>query len=242
VSRIDRGASLRVNVRGGALAAVSERQMLAGANVGALRGPDGAWEIFAFAGAELVADGVYRLTLLLRGLGGEEHLARRSLAAGAVFVLLDSAVAPLVAGLGQVGAQTTWRVGPADRDYADAACVSFDSLAGPKALTPYAPARVRAMRGAAGVTFSVLRRGRRDGDGWQLVEIPLGEDSEAYDIELLRNGAVVRTLALTSASVVYPAAQEASDFGAAQGAFDLRAYQKSAAVGRGFPFAARVVI
>jgi hypothetical protein len=49
-------------------------------------------------------------------------------------------------------------------------------------------------------------------------------------------------LALTSASVVYPAAQEASDFGAAQGAFDLRAYQKSTAVGRGFPLAARVVV
>ena len=242
VARIDRGVRCRVRVRGGALASVSEGQMLGGANVAALRGPDGAWEIFAFAGAELVAEGVYQLSSLLRGLGGEEHLAKRTLAAGAVFVLLDSAVIPLVAGLGQVGASNAWRVGPVDRDYADAACVAFDSMSGAKALMPYAPARVGAARSGAGVVFSILRRGRRDADGWQLIDIPLGEDIEAYDLDLLRNGQVARTLTTTGASVLYPAAQEALDFGGAQGWFDVQAFQKSAAVGRGFALGARVPV
>jgi hypothetical protein len=242
VARMDRGTAFRVKVRGGALASVSELQMLAGVNVGALCGADGAWEIFAFASAELVADGVYRLSTLLRGLGGETHLAGRLLPAGAVFVLLDSAVTPLVAGVSRVGAQNSWRVGPADRDYADAACVAFDTVSSSKALTPYAPARVRGKRGVEGVTFSILRRGRRDADGWDLIEIPLGEDSEAYDLEILRNGVVVRTLASTTASLLYSASLEASDFGAAQAAFDVRAFQKSAVVGRGFALTARVSI
>ena len=242
VARIDRGARLRVQVRGGALSSVSVMQMLGGANVAALQGNDGAWEIFGFAGAELVADGVYCLSLLLRGLGGEEHLARRTLPAGAMFVLLDEAVTPLVAGLSQVGAAQTWRVGPADRDYADASCVAFESAAGSKALSPYAPARVRAVRGPSGVTFSLVRRGRRDADGWQLIDIPLGEDVEAYDLDILRNGLVVRSLSMTSPSVFYPAAQEALDFGGAQSGFDIQAFQKSAAVGRGFPLSARVPV
>ena len=242
VSRIDHGASLRVQVRGGALASVSLTQMLGGANIGALKGPDGAWEIFGFAGAELVADGVYRLSTLLRGLGGEEYLAQRTLASGALFVLLDEAVAPLVAGLAQLGSANAWRVGPADRDYADAACVAFESTAGGKALTPYAPARVLASRSSAGVIFSLLRRSRRDGDAWQLLDIPLGEDIEAYDLDILRNGAVVRTIAMTSASAISPAAQETLDFGSAQSAFDVQAYQKSAAVGRGFPLTAHVAV
>jgi hypothetical protein len=242
VSRIDHGASLRVQVRGGALASVSLTQMLGGANIGALKGPDGAWEIFGFAGAELVAEGVYRLSALLRGLGGEEYLAQRTLASGAQFVLLDEAVAPLVAGLAQLGSANAWRVGPADRDYADAACVAFESTAGGKALTPYAPARVLASRSSAGVTFSLLRRSRRDGDAWQLLDIPLGEDIEAYDLDILRNGGVVRTLAMTSASALYPAAQETLDFGSAQSAFDVQAYQKSAALGRGFPLSAHVAV
>ena len=242
VARLDRSARIRVQVRGGALASVSEMQMLGGANVGALRGADGAWEIFGFAGAELVGDGVYRLSLLLRGLGGEEHLAKRTLPAGAVFVLLDEAVVPLVAGLAQVGAANAWRVGPADRDYADAACAAFASTASAKALTPYAPARLRAVRGASGVTFSLLRRARRDGDGWQLIDIPLGEEIEAYELDLLRNGSLVRTLTMTGASVLYAAAQETLDFGAAQSGFDIQVFQMSAAVGRGFPFTARVLV
>ncbi len=242
VSRIDHGASLRVQVRGGALASVSVTQMLGGANIGALKGADGAWEIFGFAGAELVADGVYRLSSLLRGLGGEEHLARRTLSSGALFVLLDDAVGPLVAGLAQLGAANAWRVGPSDRDYADAACVAFASTAGGKALTPLAPARVSATRSAAGVTFALLRRSRRDGDAWQLIDIPLGEDSEVYDLDILRNGTVVRTLTMTSGSALYPAAQESLDFGSAQSGFDVQAFQKSATVGCGFPLTARVVV
>ena len=147
-----------------------------------------------------------------------------------------------LAGLGQVGLRNAWRVGPADRDYADAACVAFESNASAKALMPYAPARVRAARTAAGVMFTILRRGRRDADGWQLVDIPLGEDSEAYDLELLRNGAVVRTLTTTSPTVLYPSAQEAVDFGGTQTGFDIRAFQKSAAAGRGFPFGGRATV
>ena len=240
VARIDRGAAVRVRVRGGALASVSEMQMLGGANVAALRGTDGSWEIFGFAGAELVAEGVYRLSSLLRGLGGEEVLAKRALPAGAVFVLLDEAVTPLVAGLAQVGAAHGWRVGPADRDYADPACVAFEATAGGKALRPYAPARVRAKRSGSGVTFSVLRRSRRDGDGWQLIDIPLGEDVESYELDLLRNGVSVRTLSGNSSNLLYPAAQELLEFGVAQSAFDLQAFQMSAAVGRGFALTTRV--
>ena len=242
VARIDRGSTLFVKVRGGALSSVTERQMLAGANIAALRGADGAWEIFAFARADLVGDGVYRLSSFLRGLGGETHLAKRTVGDGAEFVLLDAAVAPLVAGLSRLGSQNVWRIGPADRDHADAAYVEFQSVATAKALTPYAPARVSARRGADGVTFSIVRRGRRDADGWDLIEIPLGEDNEAYDLDLLRGGAVVRSLTSTQATIVYPVAFEVTDFGGPQNVFDIRAYQKSAAVGRGFALAAQVLV
>ena len=92
-----------------------------------------------------------------------------------------------------------------------------------------------------------LERWRFTGEGPQFVK--LGgrviyrlEDIEAYDLDILRNGAVVRTIAMTSASAIYPAAQETLDFGSAQSAFDVQAYQKSAAVGRGFPLTAHVAV
>ena len=85
IGRLDRAHSFRVSLAYGALASVSDTALFAGANVAALRGPDGAWEIIGFAEAQLVGAGAFRLSRLLRGLGGEEHLATRSLAAGADF-------------------------------------------------------------------------------------------------------------------------------------------------------------
>ena len=240
-SRLDRGTTLRVQIRGGALASVDVAQMLAGANMAALRGIDGACEIFGFAHAELVDQDVYRLSILLRGLGGEDQLASRTLPAGADFILLDSAVTPLASGIGALGLPLQWRVGPAGRDIADAAMTAFTSTPGPRALMPFAPVQARATRAAAGVTFSFRRRGRRNADGWEPVDIPLGEDVEAYDLEILRNGTVLRALSSTSPAISYLSEQELADFGAPQGAFDIRIFQRSAVVGRGFPLFAHVI-
>jgi len=242
VGRFDLANAFRIQLSGGALSSVADEQMFAGANNAALRGPDGAWEIIGFANAELVAPGVWRLSRLLRGLGGNEALANRILAPGADFVLLDASLTPIAAGLADLGASRDWRIGPANRDYADASYVEFATLATSNALMPFAPTQPRATRSAAGVTISFLRRGRIDSDAWEPVDIPLGEDSEAYQIDILSNGAVVRTLSCASPTALYAGADELADFGAPATTLDIRAYQISAAAGRGFPLAAQVAI
>ena len=129
-----------------------------------IRGADDAWEIFAFAHAELVARDTYRLSRLLRGLGGEEALAARTVAAGATVVLLDRAVAPLAAGLSSVGVTLDLRVGPAISGASDANYVSIPATATDKAFRPYAPVRPQARAAPAGIEISFLRRGRIDAD------------------------------------------------------------------------------
>ena len=49
---------------------------------------------------------------------------------------------------------------------------------------------------------------------------------------------MVRTLTATTPTVVYTAAEQTADFGAAQPAYDIRVYQMSATYGRGTPRAA----
>ena len=239
--RLDVVNAFRVALSGGALASVSDATMFAG-RAAALRGPDGAWEIVGFAQAELVGERIYRLSRLLRGLGGEEALANRTLPAGADFVLLDEAVAPLASGVSALGVATRWRVGPAARDIADPAVVEFTTSAGPLALMPYAPVHARATRGPDGVSFSFIRRGRIEADAWEPLDVPLGEESERYELDILRAGASVRTLVGASCALVYAAADERADFGAAQSAFDVAIYQLSASVGRGFPLRARLAL
>ncbi len=236
--RLDFAHGFRVSISTAALVSVSDEQMFSGRNAAALRGPDGAWEIIAFANAELVAGGVYRLSRLLRGLGGEDFLAQRMLAAGATFVLLDEAVTPLTSNPADIGAPLRWRLGPAGLDYSDPAYVEFQAAPTAKALMPYAPARAFAKRGADGVTLSFIRRGRTGADLWPLLEVPLGEEREAYDVEILRAGLVLRTLSAAGPSVLYAGADETADFGSAQSVLDLRVYQVSATAGRGFPLAA----
>jgi hypothetical protein len=235
VGRFDNGSRVTVRLTAGALASVSDYVALGGRTAMAIRGEDGAWEIFSFARAELVGDKTYRLSRLIRGLGGEEHLARRAAPAGSPVVLLDDALVPLARGSSDLGATTTYAIGPANRDIGDPLYVRPVVAATSKALRPYAPAHVRATRTSAGVVVTFLRRSRVDSDAWEPLDIPLGEASEAYEAEIaLPTG--TRTLSASTASILYPAAQELADFGQPQTALTLSLYQMSASVGRGFPF------
>ena len=67
------------------------------------------------------------------------------------------------------------------------------------ALRPLAPVHLKAARDGSGVTFAWIRRTRIDGDSW-VGEVPLGEDSEQYTVDILSGTAVVRTLNATTPS------------------------------------------
>ena len=67
--------------------------------------------------------------------------------------------------------------------------------------------------------------------------MPLAEDSEAYELEILDGpgGSVLRTeTGLGSASFVYTTTMQSADFGGAPAELTFRVYQISAQVGRGF--------
>jgi hypothetical protein len=240
--RWDTTSVVDVALARGTLASVSDEEALAGANLFAVKGGDGRWEIFSAARAELVAEKTYRLSRLLRGLAGSEPEAARTLPAGATVVRLDEAATPLTDALSDLGIERRYRVGPADRDHADPAYVEIAATANGDALRPLAPVHVRARRDADGVRLTWIRRARRNGDAWEPVEVPLGEDGERYEVDVLAGAAVVRTLAATAPEALYPAAQELADFGAPQAMLSLRVAQMSAAVGRGFERAVTVTI
>jgi len=208
----------------------------------AVQGADGAWEIVQFANAELIASNTYRLSRLLRGLGGEEALAERSVAAGAPFVILDDAIITIATGVSSYGVTSTYKIGPSKRAYTDASYVDVTTTVTGKALMPYSPVSLTASRQSAGVLISFLRHGRLDSDAWEPVDIPLGEDSEAYSMDVYSGSAIVRTLSATTSQFLYASADELSDFGSPQSHLSLRIYQLSAAVGRGFPLIATVFV
>ena len=103
-------------------------------------------------------------------------------------------------------------------------------------LKPFAPVHVTGSRdGSANLTINWIRRSRIDGEWRDGVGIPLGEESEAYEVDILNGGSVVRTIEITSPTATYSAADQVVDFGSAQSSIDIKIYQLSAVVGRGYP-------
>lgn len=71
--------------------------------------------------------------------------------------------------------------------------------------------------------------------------VPLGEESEEYEIDVFDDNTyttLVRTLTATDSQVEYTAAQQITDFGGAQSQVYAKVYQMSAVVGRGYPLTA----
>jgi hypothetical protein len=153
-------------------------------------------------------------------------------------VLLDDHVIALANGLDALGRPLHLRFIAASRDHGDPVTVELDATPGATALRPLAPVHVRATRVAGGVRIRWVRRTRRDGDSWAAGEVPLAEEREAYEVDVLSGSSVVRVLQAGAPEVLYTAASEAADFGGAQASLSVRVFQLSATVGRGYPAAA----
>jgi hypothetical protein len=244
VWRWDRGNELWVDLFSGQLESAGELQVFNGANAVAVENADGEWEIVQFATADLIAPGRYRLRGLLRGQRGSEHAMRNPVAGGARVLVLDLALSQPAISTDLVGLPLTWKIGPASRDIADDSYDTRIVTIEGRGRRPLSPARVKGVRpdGTDDIVLSWVRRTRIGGDSWGQEEVPLGEESERYDVEILDGGNVVRTFASLSApTVTYTAAQQTADFGAAVAfpqSLSLRVYQRSAGFGRGMPLAA----
>jgi hypothetical protein len=236
IAVVDRSARVRVALNSGELASVTTLQLFAGRNAAAIRNADGGWEIIQFETATLIGDRTYELSNLLRGQAGTEREMRAPLAAGATFVLLGTEIARVNVAAGEIGSPLHWRFGPANRDIADRSYEAAIHTFSGRGLTPLSSAHVRAVRNGSGdIAVSWKRRTRIGGDSWEAIEVPLAEDDEAYEVDILDGATVVRTIAASMPNCAYAAADQATDFGSTQSGVSVAIYQMSPSRGRGTP-------
>ncbi|MBX9874678.1 MAG: hypothetical protein K2X84_07455, partial [Beijerinckiaceae bacterium] len=240
--RSDRRASVEVRLRGGVLSSVTPEAALGGANALALIGADGVIEIVTASQVELIGPQRFRLSGLLRGLGGSEAVAGRTLPPGARLVVLDGAAVTLTDDLADLGREQRYRVGPVQRDMGDPSMAEIVATAGSGALLPLSPVHARARRAAGGITIDWIRRSRIDADSWDLAEVPLGEEAERYDVAVRLGGVVLRRQTTDRAIWFYSNAEELADFGAAQAEIEIVIAQISAVAGRGQEYLGRLLI
>ena len=208
--RYDRAGRVQVSLYTGALTAVSEAELLGGANAAAV-GDGVKFELIQFRDSVLVAPGVYEIAWLLRGQSGSGPEMALSWPPGSRFVLLTPAVVQPALALDAVGRNITWRIGPQGRDHGDPAFVEFTHRTAGLGLRPRRPSQARLRRDAGDPVFSWIRQTRSGGDGWDLPDVPLGEEQEAYVLEILNGASVVRSLALPGAEILQRLTIESSD-------------------------------
>jgi hypothetical protein len=104
-------------------------------------------------------------------------------------------------------------------------------------LKPLAPMNVGAVRQVVAGHWDLTwkRCGRIDTQWRDYTDVPLGEDTEEYQIDIMSGSNVKRTITLFTESTTYTSAQQNTDFGANQTTLTFKIYQISAQIGRGFP-------
>lgn len=233
VWRFDRASTVDIKLASGSLVSTTEGAVLEGANILAVNHDNGAWEIIQFTSARLVAEDTYELAGFLRGQLGTEALAQETAPVGSYVVLLDDALVPLPVTISDIGRSSNWRLAADALFFDDPMALSFSLLPSGIGLRPLSPTAIAATRRSEGILISFIRRTRGDGDSWELAEIPLSEDSEAYRVEIWDGAGIKRVLNTTTPAVLYPVGDELADFGALQSRLLLRVSQLSAIFGQG---------
>ncbi|MEL7114210.1 MAG: glycoside hydrolase/phage tail family protein [Pseudomonadota bacterium] len=210
---MDRGAPLRVKFVYGDLASVERDRLLNGGNVAAIGdGSSANWEVFQFQTAELVGERTYDLSARLRGQLGTDGIMPTSWAPGSLVVIVNAALTQIDLAQSARGLARHYRIGPAQRSFDDSSykhlIEAFDGVG----LRPYSPAHLRALPdGSGGERISWVRRTRIDGDSWQSVEVPLGEEREVYALRIFQNDALIREVQTNVPEFHYLSAIKAAD-------------------------------
>lgn len=235
----DRGNVLSVVLDSGELEGITESAVLAGGNAAALevRDGDGAtlgWEVLQFAEAAQESDGSWTLTDLLRGRKGTEWATGLHQAGDRFVLLTGPGIIRVPMESSGIGIERPHRAVTVGTSVDSALIVDFAGAG--VALEPYSPVHVRGDWDGADLVLSWIRRGRIGNAYSSGTDIPLSEESESYEVDILAGESVLRTLASTAQSVTYTAAQQSEDWGSPiPDTFTVRVYQLSATVGRGYP-------
>ncbi|RJG46431.1 glycoside hydrolase/phage tail family protein [Mesorhizobium sp. DCY119] len=235
--RWDRVNSIYVDLKRGTLTSASELAVLNGANAFMIENQVGEWEVLQFATATPIGGRSWVLTDLLRGQRGTEHAMRDPVPAGARVLVLDQAVGQASVPASLIGMPLNWRVGAADRGVSDPGVSQSTITLRGRGRRPLSPVHLRATRQTNGdFLLKWIRRTRIGGDSWDAAEVPLGEEFERYEIEILNGASVARTvLGLGAPAWLYRVADQAADFGGPITSIAFRVHQISATFGRGIP-------
>lgn len=243
-TRWDRKNSVTIQIESAdtALYSTTEASALAGDNTLAI-GYHDRWEILSFTDVVDEGDGRYTISNLIRGRRGTEKYTNKHVKRDLAILLtdalvwipiteerIDTSVLYKFVTFGQLATKAI------ERDYT---CKAIR-------LKPYDPVHIKGTRNESGDLHITWFRRSRIAMNWGPSDVPLSENEESYEIDILdTDGTVLRTITTDGNGsdqdgVTYNASDQTTDFGSTQSSIDIKIYQMSDVVGRGYPGEATV--
>ncbi len=215
--------------------ASNDLAVLNGANV-ALLGS----EIIQWVTSIDLGNNIFRLSRLLRGrLGTELNMGSHNV--GETFVILDpDSVRRVVQATEDTGKERFFKIIGSGLPVYAAVVTPFVNTG--NSQRPWKPAIIRSTRDGPGEVTITFHRRTRIAIEWQdFVDVPLGQEQESYEMDILDNaGVVLDTLNSTTEEFIITVALQSSLFSGNQDRIAVVIYQMSNLVGRGFPANANV--
>lgn len=220
--------AIRVRLTSGSLNSISELDLLNGHNTAVVGD-----EVLQFRIAQQIDDSTYMLTGFLRGRRGSPIVAH---AAGTRFVAVSEAtVIRIPMDEAEVGVSRLYRAATIRSSAASGVAREFINTA--NALECLSPVHCSAGRDSSGnVKFTWFRRARVGGSWSNYSDVPLGEETQSYSVEVYNGTTLVRTITSALPTADYSVANQIIDFGSAQSSIIVKIYQISATNGGGFIF------
>lgn len=195
-------------------------------------------ELIQFRHAKLVSEHTYRLSMLLRGRQGTEWAIPLH-QEGENFVLLSPSLLSITMANHMIGKDRLYKAVSIGKSLATTQEQSFQYKA--CNLKPLSPVHLKSRRDDNGnIHITWVRRARTDNDWRDHVDVPLDEQIEAYEIDIIKNKRTIRTIITNVPFTTYTHTQQHSDFGSRADHVDICVYQISQYVGRGYGVKARI--
>lgn len=205
-------STLTVQLSRGQFESRSDADLLEeGANTLAV-GAHGRWELLQFGDAQQTGPTTWVLSHLLRGRRGSDHNIGLSQAGDVAVLVSGAGIVRLPLPASDVGTELIYRAVTIGATLASGVDQPFTSTG--EAITPFSPVHVSAS-GVGDLLIEWMRRDRLAIE-FEPGPLPLSETTEAYIVEILDDASppnVVRTIASSTPSAVYTAAQQSDDFG-----------------------------
>ena len=216
---LDKASVLNVVLDQGTLSSVTELQLFNGQNHFAY-GIDGRWEIIAAQNCALQGDGSYNLSDLMRGRFGTEQYTGVHAVDDKVVYLTSTAMAFVQANSGMIGIARDYK-GVTSGDTLDTVTARNFIYKGVN-LECLSPVCLKASRSpvSSDITIEWVRRGRVNAEWKDLIDVPVGEATESYEVDIYADNTfavIKRTLASSAQNATYSAAQQIDDFGGING-------------------------